>query len=314
MKRMIKAVRTEITLDEAFSSFIQEKESYNTSESTLRNYKLSYDIFYAYNEYTPETLAKDITQGTILKWTNHLRKKEISPSSTNHYLRDLRAFINWMKKRGYIEEPIEIKEIRGQEELPKFFKDEDIEKLLAKPKNKDSFVEWRTWAIVNTVLATGARESTICSMRISSIDYVRKEIDLSDHTKNKKALIIPLSASLENCLREYIRKFELDGFLFPNVGNEQLTTNAVRHSFARYCAQREVEQTNLHGLRHSFARSWVKSGGSEFALQRILGHSNISMTNRYVKLYAEDLKEDYEDFSALDVIKKKSRRTSQFKK
>jgi site-specific recombinase XerD len=50
------------------------------------------------------------------------------------------------------------------------------------------------------------------------------------------------------------------------------------------------------------------------ALQKILGHSTLSMTQRYVRLYAEDLKEDYEDFSALDVIKKKSRRTSQFKK
>ena len=38
------------------------------------------------------------------------------------------------------------------------------------------------------------------------------------------------------------------------------------------------------------------------------------MTNRYVKLFAQDLKTDYESYSALDVIKKKSKRTSQFKK
>mgnify|MGYP003303030749 CR=1 FL=1 len=57
-----------------------------------------------------------------------------------------------------------------------------------------------------------------------------------------------------------------------------------------------TEETNIHGLRHSFARSWVKNGGSAFALQRILGHQSITMTNRYVKLYAEDIKEDYEDY------------------
>lgn len=313
MRRMIRATDTEITLNEAFNEFIQEKESYGLSEATLRNYHLTYDIFYKYNEFTPDTPAKNITQDVIYKWINHMRNEELAPSSINHYVRDMRAVLNWMAKRDYIEK-LEVKEVRKQEELPKFFRDEDIEKLLEKPKNKDSFVEWRTWAIVNTVLATGAREGTICSMRISGIDFMRKEIDLSEHTKNKKALIVPLSPSLENCLREYIRKFELDGYLFPNVGNEELTPNAVRHSFVRYCHQRDVLQTNLHGLRHSFARYWVKNGGSGFALQRVLGHSNLSMTNRYVKLYSEDLKEDYEDFSALDVMKKKSKRTSQFKK
>ena len=123
-----------------------------------------------------------------------------------------------------------------------------------------------------------------------------------------------MSKSLETCLREYIRKFEVSTYLFPNVGDEKLTTNGLRLAYGRYCKDRGVEQTNIHGLRHSFARSWVKNGGSAFALQRILGHSNISMTNKYVKLYAEDIKEDYEDFSALDVIKKKKSRSSAFKK
>lgn len=314
MKRKIKTASGDITLDEAFNVFIQEKESNGLSESTLRNYHLSYRIFYEYNNYSPETLVKDIDQGTIIKWINHMRKAELTPSSINHYIRDMRAFLNWLEKREYLEEHIEIKEVRKQEETPKFFVDEDIEKLLEKPRTKDSFVEWRTWAIVNTVLATGARAQTICDLRVSNIDYVKKEVNLSEHTKNKKALIVPLSKSLENCLREYTRKFDLSGYLFPNVGDEQLTTNGLRLAFERYCHSREVDQTNLHGLRHSFARSWVKNGGSAFALQRILGHRNISMTNRYVKLYAEDLKEDYEDYSALDVMKKKSRRTSQFKK
>lgn len=58
----------------------------------------------------------------------------------------------------------------------------------------------------------------------------------------------------------------------------------------------------------------VAKDGNQFKLQRIMGHKNLSMTNRYVKLFAQDLRTDYESYSALDVIKKKSKRTSQFKK
>ena len=309
MKRVIKQAKGEITLQEAFDLFIQEKEANGLSASTLRNYNLSWKIF---SEYCEITLPSEINDGVIIKWINHMRKSEIAPSSMNHYLRDMRCFINWLVKREYCEK-VEIKEVRQQEEQPKFYKDEDIELLLEKPRVKDSFVEWRTWAIVNTILATGARAQTICDMTLADIDFQKKEIALG-HTKNKKAQNVPMSKSLETCLREYIRKFDVSTYLFPNVGDEKLTTNGLRLAYGRYCKDRGVEQTNIHGLRHSFARSWVKNGGSAFALQRILGHSNISMTNKYVKLYAEDIKEDYEDFSALDVIKKKKSRSSAFKK
>lgn len=309
MKRVIKQAKGEITLQEAFDLFIQEKEANGLSASTLRNYNLSWKIF---SEYCEITLPSELNDGVVIKWINHMRKSEIAPSSMNHYLRDMRCFINWLVKREYCEK-LEIKEVRQQEEQPKFYKDEDIELLLEKPRVKDSFVEWRTWAIVNTILATGARAQTICDMTLADIDFQKKEIALG-HTKNKKAQNVPMSKSLETCLREYIRKFEVSTYLFPNVGDEKLTTNGLRLAYGRYCKDRGVEQTNIHGLRHSFARSWVKNGGSAFALQRILGHSNISMTNKYVKLYAEDIKEDYEDFSALDVIKKKKSRTSKFSK
>lgn len=313
MKRKIQRKSEDITINEAFQEYIQEKEVNGLAKSTIRNYTLSFKVFFEYNEFDEKTTFAEISEGMLMKWLNHMRKIEITPASMNHYIRDIRAFFRWANKKEYMETDFELKQVKAQEETPKFFKDEDIEKLLEKPLPRDEFPEWRMWAIVNTILATGARGSTICEMRITDIDFNKKEIALA-HTKNKKANNIPLSPSLENALKEYTRRFAVVNYLFPNVGDEQLTMNALAHAFARYCARREVEQTNIHGLRHSFARSWIKNGGSALALQKILGHSTLSMTQRYVRLYAEDLKEDYEDFSALDVIKKKSRRTSQFKR
>lgn len=311
MKHKIKNTGAELTVFNAFQDFIQEKEANNLSEATIRNYQKSFGLFCEYAKIDLDTPFEEIAQDLIFQWIGHMRKEEISVASINHYLRDVRAFFNWCKKRDY--NNIDIKELKQQEEQPKFFKDDDIEKLLEKPRPKDSFVEWRTWAMVNTVLATGARAATLCNMKVTDIDFIRKEIALA-HTKNKKAQIIPLSATLEGVLKEYTKKFGLTNYLFPNIGDEQLTSNAISHAFSKYCEDREVEQTNIHGLRHSFARSWIKNGGSAFALQKILGHQQMTMTQRYVKLYSDDLKEGYEDFSPLDNIKKKNSRTSKFKK
>lgn len=314
MKRKIQERHTYVSLDEAFNEFIQQKEANGLAPSTIRNYNLSYHIFYTYNEFDKETPVTIITNNLINKWINHMRKEEIATSSINHYLREIRAFTNFCVKREYLDSPIEIPQLKEQEELPKFYSDEDIEKLLAKPSNNDTFTEWRMWGIVNFVLATGARAATIRNVQLDDIDFNNANINLSRHTKNREALNIPLSSTLANALREYTRKWHITDYLFPNVGNEQLTDSALRSAYVRYCQARDVEQTNIHGLRHSFARSWIINGGNQFKLQRIMGHKNLSMTNRYVKLFAQDLRTDYESYSALDVIKKKSKRTSQFKK
>ena len=207
--------------------------------------------------------------------------------------------------------------VEGQEEKLKFFEDEDIEKLLEKPVKRAAFTEWRTWAIVNWVLATGNRSSTICEVKIGDVNYHDKEIALA-HTKNKKVQTVPLSPALTTVLKEYTRMWRQDAteddFLFPNIGNEPLTTNALRHSFAKYCQDREVAQTNIHGLRHNFAKFWVRNNGSMSALQMILGHQTLEMTRRYVKIFGEDIKDDFEKFSPLDTIKRGAKRTQSIKR
>ena len=171
--------------------------------------------------------------------------------------------------------------------------------------------------MVNWVLATGNRASTLCDVRISDVSFNKREITLR-HTKNKKAQVLPLSSSLETAIKDYIRLWRSeasdDGFLFPNVGEEQLTTNALRKSFTKYCNSRGVERSNIHGLRHNFSAMWIRNGGSEFSLQEVLGHSDIAMVRHYVKLFKDDLKEGYDNYSALDNIKKGAKRAHKIKR
>lgn len=303
-----------ILISDAFADFVAEIEARNLSASTIRNYIQSYNYFMEFCDFDNNTTTEEITQDLFFHWMRSMNLEGVAPASINHYLRDVRVFVYWCMdgSREYVKPAFKIEMIKAQEEPLKLFAMDDIELLLEKPRKGDSFTDWRTWAIVNWVLGTGNRARTICEIQLKDIDFNKKEITLR-HTKNKKAQVIPLSSALATTLKEYIRVWRAeapkDGWLFPNIGEEQLTTNALRHSFTRYCHNRGVDQTNIHGLRHNFAKNWLQNNGNMFVLQQILGHSNLEMTRRYVKLFGEDLKTDFDKFNPLDNIKRASKRT-----
>jgi len=307
-----------ITIQEAFDSFIQEKEILNLSPKTIINYTDSFNYFMNFFEFDSTTDITEITQSHFYKWIGTMKLNGTKITSINHYLRDVRSFIYWCmdRDRAYLE-PFKILMVEGQEEQIKLFSDEELELLLEKPRRNDGFAVWRTWAIVNWVLGTGNRAATIVDVTIGDINFSKREITLG-HTKNKKAQIIPLSSSLATVLKEYIRMWRreagLNDYLFCNVGEEKLTTNALRQAFTKYCDERSVEHTNIHGLRHNFAKGWVQNNGNMFALQQILGHSTLDMTRKYVRLFAEDIKEDFDKYSPLDSMKRKSKRTQTVKR
>ena len=302
-----------ILLGDAFEEFMVEKSALNKSASTLHNYRQSFGYFKEFNDLKDDTPIEEIKQSHFYQWVNDMKIEGKKPTTINHYIRDVRAFLYWAmdEDRGYMPK-FKVQEMASQEEMPKMFDLEDIEILTQKPRIDDCFGDWRNWAIVSWVMGTGNRAATICEVRLGDISFTKKEIILR-HTKNKRIQVIPLSSSLETTIKEYIRGWRQgvgsEAYLFPNIGEEQLTTGALRNSFTRYCQKRGAKRHNIHGLRHNFAANWIKSGGGEYQLQEILGHSDLAMVRHYVKLFSEDLKKNYDEYSLLDSIKKKGKRT-----
>ena len=55
-------------------------------------------------------------------------------------------------------------------------------------------------------------------------------------------------------------------------------------SFEDLLRRAEIEDFRFHDLRHTFASWYMMNGGDLYELAKILGHSNIKMTERYAKL------------------------------
>lgn len=296
-----------VTLGEAFEEFMAEKVTQGISEKTIRNYEQAYQYFLELEFDDDDSIdVNEINKTYIQQWVDAMRIKKMRVTTLNSYLRIIRVFLYWCMDadRGYIEYPYKIALVKGQEPLPKIFSEEEIEILLQKPTNNKDWVEWRTWAIVNWAVGTGNRAATICELKIGDLDFTNHEAALR-HTKNKKPQIIAIPPSLERIMKTFIRTCRhgenQNAWLFVSQDNKsKLTYNALAHSFARYCKERGVEHTNIHGLRHYYATNHIRNGGSGEALQRQLGHSTYAMTQRYQHLADTDFKDDTVAFNPLE--------------
>lgn len=303
-----RAVPTSLTIGNAFEEFITEKSALKMASSTLRNYTQSVQYFIDYLSFSIFDMdwsspIAEVNRTQVVEYTNYIGVEK-NANTINHYLRDLRAFLYWCMDdtRRYLA-PFKIKQVKAAEESLKIYSDEELEKLLKRPATAASFYEWRSWAIVNWVMATGNRGATICEVKLEDVDFDTKHIYLR-HTKNKKFQFVPMSAALEKVLKAYLRQWDIKDNLFPDSSDDVMTTNTLRHAFAKYCKDRGVSHTNLHGLRHTFARKWILNGGNKQKLQYMLGHSSSAMTDKYIRLFCDDFLDDFEDFNPLDTIEK----------
>ena len=157
--------------------------------------------------------------------------------------------------------------------------------------------------IINYLLSTGNRVSTIVNIKNKDIDFENGFITL-EKTKNKKQQLIPLSATMAKILQEYMqyRRGEPEDYLFCNIYGKKLTEDALKHSIGRYNRRRGVMKTSIHLFRHTFAKKWILAGGDIFRLQKILGHSSLDIVREYVNMFSNDLQKDYDKFNALEQL------------
>lgn len=302
-KITMNSVRDDFTLKEAFENFIFKKKSLNLSDETIKYYNDIYRYFSGF--YGEDSLCINITDETVSAFINHLRSQneDIADTSINTYLRGLRSVLYFFMEKGYTKQfKIELR--KAEKKVKETYTDNEINSLLKKPDlKKCSFSEYRNWVMVTYLLGTGNRLSTLSNLRIKDIDFDDHEIVLRK-VKNAKQYVIPLSASLEKVLLEYLqyRKGEPDNFLFCNQYGNQLKKDAITTAIARYNHSRGVTKTSVHIYRHTFAKKWILNGGDIFWLQKILGHSTLDMVKEYVNMFGGDLKNNFDRFNPLDNI------------
>ena len=100
-KRIIVKKKNEMMLSELFDRFRVEKKSMGISEKTITNYQESVKRFLEVLDVDDLQMA-ELTKNDILLFIQILQEKDLRTETINHYLRDIRAFLNWCSKEGYL--------------------------------------------------------------------------------------------------------------------------------------------------------------------------------------------------------------------
>ena len=66
--------------------------------------------------------------------------------------------------------------------------------------------------------------------------------------------------------------------------------------------------------RHTFAKQWIINGGSVVTLSKILGHSNIGITDKYINMLVDDIKKNVDEVDILSKFSKETKKIQKLKK
>lgn len=292
---------TLLTVSECFEEYINKCSIKNLTPETIKLYRNQFDVFYRTlddeDKLIEEVTIKDIERFILLK-----RQSETCNDITiNSYLRGIRAFLYYAMEENFLQS-FKITIPKVTKEIKETYLDSELEVLLKKPNLKTAtFTEYKIWVFSNYLLATGNRLSSALGVQIKDLDFDNRLIQVNK-TKNRKAQIIPMSETLCTILKEYLkyRKGTEEDYLFCNARGGKADLRTYQDMLSKYNRSKGVNKTSAHLYRHTFAKKWILNGGDIFRLQKILGHSDLSVVKEYVQMFGNDLTEGFNQFNPLD--------------
>ncbi len=201
---MKKIQKNAARFDNLKQDFLDDKKYSGTAEATLNGYR--YDITRFLKFLSDEQLA--VNEAGFKRMLIHLTDSGMTANSVNHYIRSVKVFLYWCMEQDEIA-PFKIKMVKAQETIKDVYTQEELCALIQPPKREDSFVIWRSWAIINFILGTAAREATVCEMQMQDISFDDRTITFR-HLKNKHVQLLPMSEALASCLKKYISLWRQD--------------------------------------------------------------------------------------------------------
>jgi integrase/recombinase XerD len=128
----------------------------------------------------------------------------------------------------------------------------------------------------------GLRLSEVLHLKVSDIDGERKLLRI-EQAKGAKDRLVPLSPTLLDDLRAYWRLYRPRDWLFPGPDGAPLSPTSLQKAYrgAKHAAGVSTAG-GVHGLRHAYATHQLAAGLPVERLQRLMGHTCIQTTLKYV--------------------------------
>lgn len=283
---------------DAFTVFMRHCKLKNLAPYSILYYDRNIRFFL---ESTKVKYVEEINQELIADFISKQMDRGNRVTAINARLRGVFVFLRYCFEQEYLEAfPLSL--VKEDETFKEPYTIAELQKLLKQPQ-EGGWTEWRMWAVINLLVATGVRASTVVNIKISDVDFEHNIIRLRK-LKNRKQQFVPMSSSLNEALSLYLKVWDWDedDYLFPGSRKEQIQAHSLEEAIRKYNLSRGVTKTSTHLFRHTFAKNYILAGGGMIQLQAILGHSTMDMTRKYINLYGNDIQRDFDRLNPLNQI------------
>ncbi|MCK4521279.1 MAG: tyrosine-type recombinase/integrase [Nanoarchaeota archaeon] len=230
------------------------------------------------NKIEPE----DITEEDIKSYLAYLlADKRQKPASVNLVLSSLRFFYENILKKHIFDD---IGMIKAEKKLPTVLTKKEVRSLINSIKNPKHKL------LVEILYSSGLRVSEAVTLKIDDLDLEDKTGTIRSG-KGKKDRNIILSQNIIGHIKGYISKRNDKNPYIFNIKERHISIRQAQKIIKQAAEKAGIKKRVFcHALRSSFATHLLESGTDIRIIQELLGHSNLSTTERYTKVSKEQLK------------------------
>jgi site-specific recombinase XerD len=220
------------------------------------------------------------------------------------YVQVIKGLYTWLTEEGYLDDNpiVRVKMPRTPRYVVRPVEDGDVRRLLA-AINQRTPLRKRDLALFLLLLDTGMRLGEVARLSLADGQEATQRGMLRVFGKGSRERYVPVGRAARSALRRYLDLSRPEGqtqALFLTWDGQPLAPEGIRQVVRRVAARAGVRRVHPHKLRHTAAVTFLRCGGDAFALQRILGHSSLTMTRNYVALTDADMKAAHEKASPAD--------------
>lgn len=314
---------TTITLSQAYGGFLLHKRAEGRSPHTIAEYEATLKKLQLHFEDDPN--LDDLSVESFIGFFAWLQneyvsrpdgvadrgKIRLSSKSVYNVHANLSAFCSWAFERGLFETNLMrvIDRPRYSQPVIEPFSEEDIRALIGAcdlsrswKSKKDTAstrpTAKRDIAIILTLLDTGSRASELCQIQFQDLNLQSGAVRVRGKGPGRetKERIVRISRrtgdAIWGCLAPRLEDLDPHDPIFV-VGSRKrwrpMNRNVLGKQLRRLGEKAGVANVHPHRFRHTFALMFLRNGGNMMALQDLLGHSDMKMVRRYVRLAAVDL-------------------------
>jgi integrase/recombinase XerD len=280
------------------------------AQNTLISYRRDIEMFIALLKERGISFFDRIQKEDVIIFLSILKNKGYATSSICRAIVAIKMLFRFLKREKVIEKDVtlHLDSPRMWHLIPEVLTIAEVEDLLRTPDTNTS-VGARDKAILQVIYASGLRVSEVCSLDLQDVD------DRIVRVKGKggKERIVPIAKAAVDAIDHYLARYRLYAAKnFANggsTGNEKAVPLFVSGKGKRidrtlvwkrmkFYAKRAgiKKEISPHTLRHSFATHLLENGADIRVIQEMLGHSNISTTDRYTHISQRHLTEAFEAF------------------